>query len=129
MPAFDKPSYGVTEFEWQWTGPLAENQGFEVRVWYEDETPSGVHDAVMDNKNGQVEDRGDGIYSLTTDITNTPGIQGRRGIYNWTVVLVQISPEYKDLGIQASPGRFRFEPIRSGGDSSDPNEGSGGVSN
>lgn len=113
--SFDKPSYGLTEFEWQWTGRLLDNQGFEIRVWKEGEVPAGVHDAVADNQTGRIQSLGNGIYRLTTDITRTPGVRNRRAIYNWTVVLVQIAPEYKELGVQAPPGLFRFEPIQSGG--------------
>jgi serine/threonine-protein kinase len=127
--SFEQPSYGVTEFEWQWTGPLPDNQGFEIRVWKDGETPAGVHDAVADNKNGRIHALGDGIYRLTTDITETPGVQARRGVYNWTVILVQIAPEYKELGIQASPDRFRFEPIQSGGGDNGDKDNGGGAFN
>jgi hypothetical protein len=125
--SFEQPSFGLTEFEWRWTAPIPQDQGFEVRVWLDGETPAGVHDAVADNQNGRIKALGDGMYQLTTDITETPGVRNRRGEYNWTVVLVQISPAYKDLGIQASPGRFRFEPIQSGGggDGSGQNNGGG----
>ncbi len=107
--SLDEPTFGPTEFEWQWNGTLGSDQGFEVRVWREGEPPAGVHNAVEDNKNGKVVVLGNDTYRLTVDIRDAYGVQGRSGEYLWTVVLVQISPEYKDLGTQATPGRLRFE--------------------
>jgi hypothetical protein len=107
--SLENPSYGPTEFEWQWNGPVGADQGFEVRVWREGEPPAGVHNAVEDNKNGKVVALGNNTYRLTVDIRDAAGVRGRSGEYRWTVVLVQISPDYKDLGIQAPPGRLRFE--------------------
>ena len=58
---------------------------------------------------------GNNTYRLVADISDTPAVRNIRGEYNWTVVLVQIEPEYRDLGIQAPPGRLRFEPPGGGG--------------
>jgi hypothetical protein len=121
--SLDQPSFGPTEFQWQWTGLLQSDQGFEVRVWREDETPAGVHNAVEDNKNGNIVSLGNNTYYLNANIRDTFGVKGRTGQYLWTVALVQISPEYKDLGIQASPGRLRFE---AGGSSGGGGGSSGG---
>jgi hypothetical protein len=110
-----EPTYGRTEFEWQWHGPLGPDQGFEVRVWREGEPPAGVHNALdsnqkgHDNQDGYVIALDNNTYRLVVDIRNMPGVLGRSGEYLWTVFLVQISPEYKDLGIQATPGHLRFE--------------------
>ena len=123
--SLDDPSFGLTEFEWQWGGQIGPDQGFEVRVWREGEPPAGVHNAVLDNKDGTVQTLGNNTYRLVTDITEAPGVLKRRGEYNWTVVLVQIEPEYKDLGIQAPPGLLRFEPPGSSGGGGGGN-GSGG---
>jgi serine/threonine protein kinase len=111
----DEPTFGLTEFEWQWGGSLVENQGFEVRIWRDGESPAGVHDAVLDNKEGRIKTMGNNTYRLVADISDTPAVRNIRGEYNWTVVLVQIEPEYRDLGIQAPPGRLRFEPPGGGG--------------
>jgi len=113
--SLDEPSYGPTEFEWQWGGSLGPDQGFEVRVWREGEPPAGVHNAVEDNKNGKVVAMANNTYRLTVDIREAAGVKGRAGEYLWTVLLVQVSPEYKELGKQASPGRLRLE-ISGGGD-------------
>ncbi|MEJ2560893.1 MAG: hypothetical protein P8186_32670 [Anaerolineae bacterium] len=43
------------------------------------------------------------------------------------MALVQISPEYKDLGQQAEPARLRFEAGGGGGDGGDGGGGGGGV--
>jgi serine/threonine protein kinase len=128
--SLEEPSYGMTEFEWQWFGSLAENQGFEVRVWQADEPPAGVHDAVLDNHQGKVEAVGNQTYRLIVDITEAPGVRQRRGEFNWSVVLVQIDPEYRDLGLQAPPARLRFEPPgASGGGGGDEGGGGGGAFN
>jgi hypothetical protein len=108
-PTLEQPTYGSTGFEWRWTGSLGADQGFEVRVWREGEPPAGVHNAVEDNQNGKVVALANNTYRLTVDITDAYGVQGRSGEYLWTVVLVQISPEYRDLGKQATPGHLRFE--------------------
>ena len=126
--SLDEPSYGLTEFEWQWSGSLAENQGFEVRVWQTGEPPSGVHDAVLDNRQGKIEAVGNQTYRLVVDITEAPGVRQRRGEFNWTVVLVQIDPDYKDLGFQASPAHLRFEPPGASGGGGG-NDGGGGAFN
>ncbi|MBE7552818.1 MAG: ATP-binding protein [Anaerolineales bacterium] len=111
--ALDQPSYGLTEFEWQWTGPVPAGTGFEVRVWREGEPQMGVHDAVYDNQHGAIESLGENKYRLRVDITGAAGVQGVRGEYFWTVALVQTSPSYADLGRQAPPARMRFEPKNS----------------
>jgi hypothetical protein len=105
----ENPTVGPTEFEWQWNGPVGADQGFEVRVWREGEPPAGVHNAVEDNQNGNVMALGDNTYRLNVDISDAYGVQGRSGEYLWTVILVQISPEYRDLGTQAPLGRLRLE--------------------
>jgi serine/threonine protein kinase/uncharacterized protein YraI len=122
--SLDQPSFGMTEFEWQWGGPLEPGQGFEVRVWREGEPPAGAHDAVLDNRNGLVQALGNNTYRLSVNIKDAFGVKGRTGEYLWTVVLVQVSPEYKDLGIQAPPARMRFEA--GGGKDSGGDGGSGG---
>lgn len=126
--ALDQPSYGLTEFEWQWTGPVPEGTGFEVRVWREGEPQMGVHDAVYDDEQGNIESLGENKYRLRVDITGAAGVQGVRGEYWWTVALVQTGPTYADLGQQAPPARMRFEPKNSGGGGGDgSSSGSVGV--
>jgi hypothetical protein len=123
----DQPSFGPTEFEWQWSGPIEPNQGFEVRVWREGEAPAGVHNAVEDNQKGVVASLGNNTYRLNANIREAFGVKGRSGEYLWTVALVQISPEYKDLGVQANPpGRLRFEAGGGSGGSGGDGGGGGG---
>jgi hypothetical protein len=117
----------MTEFEWQWSGPIEPDQGFEIRVWRDGEPPAGVHNAVEDNQKGIVAALGNNTYRLTADIRDAFGVKGRSGEYLWTVALVQISPEYRDLGVQAPPGRLRFEAGGgSGGSGGSGGGGSGG---
>ena len=97
-----------------------------MRVWREGEPPAGVHNAVLDNQNGTVQALGNNTYRLVADISEAAGVRNSRGDYNWTVVLVQIAPEYKDLGIQAEPGRLRFEPPGGGGGGDGGGNGGGG---
>ena len=112
----EEPTYGPTEFEWRWNGQVGANRGFEVRVWREGEPPAGVHNAVQDNQNGRVVALGNSTYRLTVDITDAYGVQGRGGEYLWAVALVQISPQYQDLGKQAVPSYLRFEAGGGGDD-------------
>lgn len=100
---------GPTVFEWQYGGPVGSGQGFEVRVWRDGEAQVGAHNAVEDNQTGKVVALGKNTYRLEIDISQAAGVKGRTGDYLWTVLLVQIDPGYNDLGIQAPPGRLRFE--------------------
>jgi dipeptidyl aminopeptidase/acylaminoacyl peptidase len=104
----DPPSYGPTDFEWRWTGPVPAGFGFEVRVWREGEQPVGVHNAVLDNQNGKIKRIDENTYRLSVDIKGTVGVLNQSGDYLWTVALVRISPNYADSGQQAPPAHFRF---------------------
>lgn len=124
--SLDEPTFGLTEFQWQWGGSLPEDQGFEVRVWREGEPPAGVHNAVLDNQQGKVVAQGNNTYRLIADISDAPSVGGRSGDYLWTVLLVQISPEYRELGVQATPpGRLRYA-APGGGDGGGGDGGGGG---
>jgi serine/threonine-protein kinase len=127
--SLDEPSYGPTIFEWEWQGAVPSGFGFEVRVWREGEPPAGVHDAVLDNTQGRIEKIAANRYRLEVDISQAAGVRQRTGEYLWTVALVQISPNYADLGVQAEPGRLRFEAGggKDGG-GKDGGSGSGGIS-
>jgi hypothetical protein len=107
-PTWEEPTYGPTEFRWKWIGELRPGQGFEVRVWREGETPTGAHDSRQDNLDGKIIPLGDDTYRFSVDISDVAGVRGVNGDYLWTVVLVQVSPEYRDLGIQAVPELLQF---------------------
>jgi hypothetical protein len=92
-----------------WTGALERGQGFEVRVWREGEEPTGVHDSRQDNLDGKIIALGENTYQFSVDISEAAGVRGANGYYLWTVALVQFSPDYKDLGIQAEPELLLFE--------------------
>lgn len=103
--------------------------GFEVRVWREGELlHAGVHNAVLDNQNGAIKRVGNNTYRLSTDIIEAPGVSGQGGLFLWTVALVQISPNYADIGQEAEPASLRFESGgRSGGTGNDGGGGGRGV--
>ena len=117
-------SHGKTVFTWQYSAEPASGQGYELRVWREGEPMLGAHDAVADNQQGRVKVVSDDTYRLEVDITDAAGVQRRNGEYLWTVLLVQISPQYREMGVQAAPGRLRFEAPGGGGGGGD---GGGGT--
>jgi tetratricopeptide (TPR) repeat protein len=124
--SIDNPTYGPTIFEWSWSGSVPAEFGFEVRVWKEGALPTGVHNAVLDNKNGAIKNLGNNKYQLSVDIKEAAGVSGQSGDYLWSVALVRVSPKYRDLGLQAPPAKLRFAaPGSSGGGGKD--SGSGGV--
>jgi len=106
----DNTTAGPTHFEWFYGGTVQPGQGFEVRVWPEGSPPLGAHDAGEANLKGWVISLGEGKYALDIDISQSYGVKGRAGEYLWSVALVQISPEYRDLGIQPEPSRLQFVP-------------------
>jgi tetratricopeptide (TPR) repeat protein len=120
----DDVSYGPTKFEWEWLGPVPPQYGFEVRVWREGEYPTGAHNAVLDNQQGNITQIDQNKYGLNIDITDAAGVQEKSGIYLWTVAFVQISPEYADLGQQAAPEQLIF--AKPAAPSDDGGDGSGG---
>jgi hypothetical protein len=125
-PTLDTTSTGPVEFEWRWDGPIGPDQGFEIRVWREGEPPAGAHNAVEDNRNGYVVALGNNTYRLSLNIRDAAGVRGRGGEYLWAVVLIQINPEYRDLGIQASPGRLQLGFGGGGGGGGSGSGGGGG---
>jgi hypothetical protein len=127
-PGLDQPVYAnqLVNFEWEWIGTVPPELGFEVRVWREGESQAGAHNAVLDNTEGKIEPIGENRYRLAIDITEAAGVRNRSGEYWWTVALVQVSPEYADLGQQADPGLLRFViPGGSGGDGAGDGGGTG----
>lgn len=81
---------------------------------------------MLDNQNGNIKNMGGGEYRFSIDIRDAAGVRGLSGEYLWTVALVQISPEYKDLGQQAEPARLRFEAGGGGGGGGGDDGGGGG---
>ncbi len=104
-------------------GDLPPDYGFEVRVWREGEPPAGVHNAVLDNRAGVIEQIGQNHYRLRSEIGQAAGVKGRTGEYLWSVGVVQIEPDYADLGSAywATPARLRFEAGGSSSSSGDDN--------
>jgi hypothetical protein len=101
---------GNVDFAWQWTGqPLPKNQTFEVRLWRKGDT---IHYGAHDAKAGaelirQIDD----TYSLRLDLNGAHSvIQHGAGEYEWTVGIVEIEPEYRDLQIEAVPYTLNLLP-------------------
>jgi hypothetical protein len=116
-------------FEWEWVGTVPPKSGFEVRVWREGEPQAGAHNAVLDNTEGKIEPMGENRYRLAIDITEAAGVKRRPGEYWWTVALVQVRPDYADLGQQADPALLRLViPGGSGGDGGAGSSGGGSSS-
>ncbi|MCB0164078.1 MAG: AAA-like domain-containing protein [Anaerolineae bacterium] len=128
--SLNDPTYGTTTFEWTWTGgDLPQDYGFEVRVWRDGSFQAGVHNAVLDNQNGTIKKVGENRYQLTTDITDAAGVERQSGVYNWTVAVVKISPDYKDIGQHADPVQMRYAaPGPKGGGGGGKDGGGGGKS-
>ena len=112
---------GPTTFEWIWEGAVPANHGFEIMVWRNGEFIAGAHDAVADNLAGRIQFLGNNRYRIQLDIRYAAGIQNRGGDYLWSVGLVQISPSYAGLGIQAPPARLYFDAA--GGNGAGGNSG------
>ena len=81
---------------------------------------------MLDNQNGNIKRVGD-RYRLDANIKDAAGVQGQSGVYLWTVALVQISPNFADLGQEAEPASMRFEAGRPGDGSGGDDGGGGGV--
>jgi hypothetical protein len=88
------------EFKWTWESELGDDQGFEIRLWHENDT---VHYRARDIIPGVIAKSNrqhDGIYvsSFTIDGAESVQLHGP-GNYRWTVVVVDletndtISPE------------------------------------
>lgn len=99
-----------------------------MRVWREGEPLAGVHNALEDNQNGRIMQIGENRYRLSANIKDAAGVRGRSGQYLWTVAVVQISPNYADLGQQAAPTPLRFEAGGSSDGGSKHSGAGGGIS-
>lgn len=88
----DAQIFKEATFRWQWDGPaLAQNQGFEVRIWREGELTH--YGAAPPVRSTVVTLNVEGAYSVA---------QGGNGDYLWTVAVVQIKP-YLRIGPEAPP--------------------------
>lgn len=87
----------AVEFVWQYDGQLAENQGFEVRVWKENQPAHyGAAPPVRTTR-------------ALLDLSGAYGVQlGGSGRHLWTVAVVQIEP-YQALGPEAPPQVIEIE--------------------
>lgn len=97
-PAPDEAHSGQTTFTWRWSGPaLTENQGFEVRLWKEEQPD---HFGAAEPVNGT---------SIVIDVSAAYGVaQGGSGTYFWTVAVVQRNP-YQRIGQEAAPRRLLIQ--------------------
>lgn len=101
--------YNQVSFRWGFSAPLPKECGFEVSVWRVGGSPSGVHDAVADNKNGVVKLLPQNQYRLDVPFMhNLPSVVGS-GDYFWTVSIVEIDPGYRSFNRSATPSRFYLD--------------------
>ncbi|MDM8531305.1 hypothetical protein QUF63_09035 [Anaerolineales bacterium HSG25] len=102
-------------FSWLWEGgQLPETLAFELRIWKEGEAHFGAYDARQVARKPNAK----GEYTLTFPVSSAHGVR-QNGIYLWTVAIVQIEPEYKDLEIEAEPRFLQINVFDNGGQSSD----------
>jgi hypothetical protein len=108
----EKTVYNQVTFHWGFSTPLPPECGFEVRVWRDGDIPRGVHDAVLDNKNGAIKSINGNEYQLDIPfLYNLPSVTGTAH-YWWTVAIVQIEPTYYNFERKADPIRFYVDVIR-----------------
>ena len=100
----------LVTFVWRWDAPLMDNFGFEVRLWQDRAESLGIHSSIDDNKNGVIKKQDNNEYSLTIEnIASTePVKRSGSGVYNWTVLLIQLDPYDPNLGIEAASGQVRI---------------------
>ncbi|MCB0163905.1 MAG: serine/threonine protein kinase [Anaerolineae bacterium] len=100
----------LVTFVWRWDALLMDNFGFEVRLWPDGVESLGIHSSIDDNKNGLIKKRDNYEYSLTIEnIASTePVKRSGSGVYNWTVLLIQLDPYDPNLGIEAASGQVRI---------------------
>jgi len=116
-------------FRWRWSGQLAENQSFEIRLWRGTDPHYGAYDAKELLK--YVIRHPDGLYELSFDVGSAYGAKGD-GEYNWTVAIVQLDP-YSSISPEAAPRKLNFAipggPSKgnSGGGSDGGGGGGGGI--
>ncbi len=81
-----------TQFVWKWPGQLADNQGFEIFVWLDGAAPQGTYDARELMKEPTFENRGNGEYAFSLNLTGSPGVTQTSPDYLWSVAVVQLEP-------------------------------------
>lgn len=83
---------GTMTFRWSWRGPpLGANEGYEVRIWKEDQPYHfGAAEPVRET-------------SEVINLASAHGVQlGGSGQYFWTVAVVELKP-YSLIGLEAPP--------------------------
>ena len=91
----------AVEFVWSFDGKLAENQGFEVRVWKEGQPHYGATSPVLTTR-------------TSINLSGAYGVQqGGSGRYQWTVAVVQLDP-YLSLGPEAAAQEIEIQVVGGG---------------
>jgi eukaryotic-like serine/threonine-protein kinase len=103
---------GATTFRWTWPGPaLGPNQGFEVRIWRDDQPDHYGAAGIVQ-----------GATSVDIDVFGAYGVQqGGSGQYKWTVAVVDVSP-YQRTGPEAAPRNLQIDVPSGGGGGGGPAE-------
>ncbi len=114
-------------FRWQWSGQLADTMGFEVLIWLDgvDKIHYGAFGA--DETKKLMTTKGDGTYELSFDPSSAYSVQqhGTQENYRWTVSLVELQPQYRNLNIEATQRRIIIT-LPGGGSKGGGNNGGGG---
>lgn len=104
-PALLAPAEGLevtsaTTFLWAWTGRLAANQAFEVRLWQD-----GAHDHLT-AAGAEAQSAGGDRWQQRIDVSQTAAVRAAgAGAYWWTVAVVDTNP-YAAIGDEAPPRRL-----------------------
>ncbi len=117
----------LTTFKWNWPGQLPENFGFEINVWLAGTERQGAYGATMMKTDKGFVAGGNGDYSFSFDLGGAQSVMdhGTSPNYLWSVGIVQLSPEYKWLGIESAQRSISIL-MDTGGSSSGGKPSSGG---
>lgn len=85
-------------FTWSWAKPLGADEGFDVQVWKDGESPAGVaHPSFVVNN-------GNGTYTLSLPSLPNP----KANDYLWRVRVINIKTG-AEIAPSAQPANFRYE--------------------
>ncbi len=106
------PGGSQTEFKWKWAGSLDENQGFEMRIWHEEDAAlNSEHHQALDASRlmSELDHQNDGIYKIAFSIDEAYSVQENGpGFYYWTVVVVNMEAD-RAISLEAAPRKLEYK--------------------